>query len=317
MTYLQKEGFPRGLIRAMMDLKKDCAKQIFVIDNSEPMNQKDGHVLSKDSNGNICFAAGTRWEELQKCVRAHIQISNALAIPTTFRLLNPTTEGTGTMEFTIGTATDTADSVTRALEIMEKTKPHSQSPLTESILKIVTEVEGMQPELTNSGKHVAVVICTDGVPSDSTREFLAEQLKKLEPLPVQIVVRLCTDEPSVVEYYNQLDKSLDGIRLDVLDDFQGEALETCKANPWLTYSLPLHRAREMGFNSPVLDNLDEGPLSPLEQKELCELLFGKDKMRMCPAPELDAEGFQDHVKTLQEEETKQWVSGLFVIWKFQ
>ncbi|CAB9530841.1 expressed unknown protein [Seminavis robusta] len=315
LTYLEGEGFPRGLIDAMVALKKDCAEQIFVIDNSEPMNQPDGHILSKTkSDGNkLCFEKATRWEELKMCVKSHIQIAGALKIPASFRLLNTATDGAHVdgQEFSIGQGKggvyDVDTEVQTALEIMDKIKPHSRSPLTKSILQLLRDIESRKEELKKRGKHVSVVLCTDGVPSDSTREFLVDQLKKIlgESLPVHMVVRLCTDEPSVVDFYNDLDKDLN-IRLDVLDDFQGEALEICKINPWLTYSLPLHRAREMGFNSPCLDNLDEGPLSKTDQKELCDLLFGKDKMYLSPSPELDPEGFLDHVKTLQQDQTEQW-----------
>ncbi|CAB9528497.1 expressed unknown protein [Seminavis robusta] len=317
LTYLEGEGFPRGLIDAMVALKKDCAEQIFVIDNSEPMNQPDGHILSKTntSDGNkLCFEKATRWEELKMCVKSHIQIAGALKIPASFRLLNTATDGAHVdgQEFSIGQGKggvyDVDTEVQTALEIMDKIKPHSRSPLTKSILQLLRDIESRKEEIKKRGKHVSVVLCTDGVPSDSTREFLVDQLKKIlgESLPVHMVVRLCTDEPSVVDFYNDLDKDLN-IRLDVLDDFQGEALEICKINPWLTYSLPLHRAREMGFNSPCLDNLDEGPLSKTDQKELCDLLFGKDKMYLSPSPELDPEGFLDHVKTLQQDQTEQWV----------
>jgi hypothetical protein len=66
-------------------------------------------------------------------------------------------------------------------------------------------------------KSLLSVIATDG---ESTDGNLADAMKPLEELPVWVVIRLCTDEDSVVEYWNNIDSQLE-LDMDVLDDLNG------------------------------------------------------------------------------------------------
>ena len=59
-------------------------------------------------------------------------------------------------------------------------------------------------------------------------------------LPVLVILRLCTSEKQVVEYWNNIDQQLE-LDIDVLDDQYGDAAEVNTHNPWLTYGEPLHR----------------------------------------------------------------------------
>ena len=70
-------------------------------------------------------------------------------------------------------------------------------------------------------------------------------MRPLQFLPVIVVVRLCTDDASIVDYWNSIDEKLE-VDIDVLDDFSGEAREVSVVNGWLTYGEPLHRLREFG-----------------------------------------------------------------------
>ena len=97
IDYLTSQGFPPGLISALTELKKNCAEQIFVLDNSEPMNEKDGHVFV-DGKG---FQECTRWEELSACVKAHIRLSGAFSIRSSFLLLNAPAGGESSQRFDI------------------------------------------------------------------------------------------------------------------------------------------------------------------------------------------------------------------------
>lgn len=92
----------------------------------------------------------------------------------------------------------------------------------------------MAPALLMKNQRVCVVIATDGTPTD---DGFKEALRRLQALPVWVVVRLCTDEGSVIDYYNDLDAAMEA-PMEVLDDLLGEAHEVCKLNRWCALPLP-------------------------------------------------------------------------------
>jgi hypothetical protein len=49
-------------------------------------------------------------------------------------------------------------------------------------------------------------------------------MRPLQQLPVWVVIRLCTNEDRMVEYWNNIDSVIE-LNMDVIDDPQGEAAE--------------------------------------------------------------------------------------------
>ncbi len=84
-------------------------------------------------------------------------------------------------------------------------------------------------------------------------------------------IRLCTDDPAVVRYWNSVDSQLD-LDMDVLDDATGEAVEVRSANPWMTYADPLQKLREFGVALKEMDLVDEALLSREQMAIVCSLL---------------------------------------------
>lgn len=314
---LKDQGFTDGLASALSTNNEAFPLRIWVVDNSGSMQTADGHriIPSKDKS-NIKFSSCTRWTELKQCINYHAQMSAMLEAPTIFRLLNHPGVAVGTQQFSIAqnsnAKVDILQDVQNAESIMNRSRPGGVTPLISHIIEIQQSVTEMAPKLLKEGKRVAVVLATDGLPTDDygsygdlIRDQFVQALRLLEGLPVWVVVRLCTDEEKVVDFYNSLDEQLE-LSLEVLDDFIGEAQEVYAANPWLNYALPLHRCREMGFHDRVFDMLDERELTKDELRDFCILLFGEMNLDGMPDPEEDWNGFMASIRIAMERESLQW-----------
>jgi hypothetical protein len=53
-------------------------------------------------------------------------------------------------------------------------------------------------------------------------------MRPLQQLPVWVVIRLCTNEDKMVEYWNNIDSAIE-LNMDVIDDPLGEATEIHKS----------------------------------------------------------------------------------------
>ena len=146
-------------------------------------------------------------KEIQECVGYHINLSALVNAPTTFRLLNNPGIGPGSQEFKVATKGEdnVCTDVERSMRIMSPAKPSGCTPLTEHIWDIHSTIDALRGSLQTEGKRVVIVLATDGLPSNSlgeTNEYVKEQfvqsLRALEGLPVWLVIRLSTDEESVV-----------------------------------------------------------------------------------------------------------------------
>lgn len=312
---LKDQGYTDGLIKSIARSNMTFPLRIWIVDNSGSMITGDGHRLVPTGySGDVRFVSCSRWAEIQETVEYHAQIAALLEAPTVFRLLNDPGRMAGPQQFSIGERGSQfiSEDLTIALQTIQNASPTGVTPLTEHIREIRANVEDMSDDLLNQGQKVVIVLATDGLPSDrygrsdrSTLNEFRESLRMLEGLPVWIVVRLCTDEDSVVNFYNELDSQLE-LSLEVIDDFSGEAEEVYEHNKWLNYSLPLQRIREMGFSHKLFDLLDERTLTKDELRQFLYLLFGPDKLDGLPDPQIDWKGFAKRVESIASSEKKQW-----------
>jgi hypothetical protein len=170
------------------------------------------------------------------------------------------------------------------------------TPLCRHIREVTEKVKAMEADLRATGNKVAIIIMTDGEASDGD---LAAAMKPLQQLPVWVVVRLCTDDESVVNYWNGIDEHLE-IDMEVLDDMLGESTEIHPENPWLTYSEPFHRMREFGVHLKELDLIDEKLLSPDQVRMVCSVLFDVPPADI-PHPEAEPDAFIHRIDALNRE----------------
>ncbi len=207
------------------------------------------------------FVPCSRWVELSTALRFHAGLAHAGGIPTEFRLLN------ASRPLRIGFDSSSSANVTLLCSFFDES-PSGGTPLCRHIREIISQIRALEPQLRASGQKACIIIATDGESSDGD---VAEALKPLKDLPAWVVVRLCTDEDKVANYWCTIDNILE-LNVDVLDDLYGEAQEVHAVNPWLTYGEPLHRMREFGVSLKEMDLLDEALLTKEQLKKMCKLM---------------------------------------------
>ncbi len=249
--YLSSCKWPTGLQETFILNLQKIPVRFFICDDSGSMNTDDGHRLYTNGQGVTKLINCTRWSELTASLTFHANIAKAANSLTQFRLLNALTP------VTLGDGESNPDSeLERFLDLLNES-PSGKTPLCVHIREVVRQISSMADELRSKGQRACVVIASDG---ESTDGDVADALRPLEHLPAWVVIRLCTDEEKIVNYWNNIDNDLE-LDMDVLDDLEGEAKEIEEVNRWLTYGEPLHRLREFGIPIKEIDLLDEATLT--------------------------------------------------------
>ena len=271
LQFLAAEGFPRGLANQLLKTRTTFPLRYWIVDNSGSMGISDGK--KQTPRGPVQC---TRWEELRETVNFHGRLADVMGSATEFRLLNPPLGGQQYVRIGgdggAGAGAGAGGEALDTLLATMMTDPSGRTPLCGHLQYVHDQIVAQAGALQQHGQKAVLVIATDGVATDGD---LAQMLRSFEQLPVWVVVRLCTDEDEIVEYWNNIDADIE-VDMDVLDDLEGEATEVTAVNPWLNYSMPLHRAREWGMPKKAFDLLDERLLTGTEMRELCTLLLFDD-----------------------------------------
>ena len=186
---------------------------IWLVDNSSSMTISDGRrLLETPSQKDVRVEQCTRWEELQEAVCYHAQLAAVLEAPTKFVLLNDPTgpHACRPREMSIaerGKACIEAE-LKAVLSTFSKISPEGVTPLTLHLHRIHQSIQ-------HFSERIVLVLATDGRPTDShgyssvavDRAF--ENALRAIQSHAWVVVRLCTDDAVVLEYYRKLDDNME------------------------------------------------------------------------------------------------------------
>ena len=291
---LRGRGLPDGIADAVCTSCEHFARRFWILDNSGSMQTADGTRLVRSRNKEG-FATSSRWEELCDSVRVHADVAALCRAPTEFLCLNPPANAPQRCE--VGCAPDSSRELD-AVRAICASDPRGMTPLCAAIRSVVAQIRALEPMLRATGRQAMFVIASDGEPSDGS---VANELRALNSLPVMTIIRLCTDDQQMTDFWERIDKDLEG-NLDILDDLSSESREIAGVCPYLTYGLPLHHLREWGCHSTLLDILDEKPLTKSQLAQLAVLVIGQRAADL-PSPELDWRAFLTALNTAQADNT--------------
>lgn len=276
-------GLPFGLADVLAREDKEVQLRVFLLDNSGSTSHSDGHLLVKSGDsGFFKLMPATRWEEIRAMAVEQARWNVKIGVRAEFLLVNPPCAAMpveGRDYIVIDSAKGSHDAQVAALEaFLEKNGPRGPTPLVSRLQELR---ERLQNEVLGGGK-VMLSIVTDGMPTSATsgktteldqKAFVEELRQFAAAFNCFIIIRLCTDDGAVVDYYNKIDEEVE-LSLDILDDLQGEAQEVYNGgNQWLAYSPMLQRIREGGTMIKLFDLLDERPLGLVEITTFLEYLL--------------------------------------------
>lgn len=191
-----------------------------------------------------------------------------------------------------------------------ESKDHKDlDPITSNIKEIFVHLNGMRETLEHSKKHVSVTISIDKIVSlpreespeeremDSLQTFI-DAVKKLESLPIQIVINLNETMESLSK---RISLELETTR--VVHKYLTEAEKVYKHQKWLNYTIPLHKCRKMGCSNTILNTLPSQKLTLDELKSFCQLICNDESF---PDPTDEWSDFIQALELALSFENDQW-----------
>lgn len=275
-AFLTSKNWPTGLQNEYIGGLTKCPMRYVIIDDSGSMATRDAVRIVESTDGRNAYEEKTsRWEELVDTIQFHAALANVTKCRTEFRLLNnhpPVIIGDSGSD--ISNYHALINALSKPFPLITAVLPHPCSidlrpklmtPLVRHVNEVVEQITAMAPALRAAGQRVKLIICSDGEASDGN---LTTAMRPLRHLPVWIVLRLCTSNDTVAQYWATLDSELE-LNMDVIQTLLTEANQIHALNPWLNYSEPFHRLRETGLAFKEADLLDELKLTTEQIMNIC------------------------------------------------
>ena len=325
---LKSQGFPAGLASLILEHSMDHPIRLWLVDNRGTMHKSDGHLVSQSIKQKVETVDCTRWEEITSTILWHAEMAAWCQTPMAIRLLHDPGVQVGPQQVGVSASKhySSKEEVERLRNLLNKTRPNGlTSPLYLHMKQLFPSIQQLVPILDQTHKRITLCVCTDSIPTDEDgeehpgmiQEFLVT-LQQLVNWPVQVVIRLSTDEERVVQFYQNLFAEHTNLanHLQVLDDYVSECYQVQKHNPWLHYGYPLHLCREEGIRISVLEALSVRPLLPIELCQLVSLIFGVIIPRETHDPEGHFAEFRKLVVSLNRDAIPLWnpLKKKFVPW---
>jgi hypothetical protein len=296
----QSMGLTVGLANEIHKSNNEFAKRYWIVDNSGSMITSDGNAFI-DSGQHSGMIDCSRWHELTQTLKWVGNLAIDMCAPLEIFPLNPIwTAPLKGQCISLGYGKPQEERI--QLNALCASSPSASTPICAQIRAVIKDIQSQTTTLRRNGQRAVVAIATDGLSTDGD---VSAALKPLEDLPVWVVIKLCTDEEKVVNFWNNIDSELE-LEIDVLDDIEGEAQEVHTVNPWLAYNPVLHRVREWGSSNKLLDMIDEVKFSSTQVYGFVRLVLGEEETETLVQPALDAKGFVEQTARLLKDQLPVW-----------
>ena len=263
-----------------------------LVDNSRTMIQTDSQRPVHNGRGGLRFVECSRYEEAVASVSMMARVADASMSPMEVRFLS----NRGDIQpIVVGKKKDDGVSLAAVMDALA-CEPAGSKHICRLLHEVVNQVRWIEDILTITNKQALLIILTDG---ESTDGNIIDALKPYEGLPVHIIVRLCTDEQTVVAYWRNLVAHVD-VNITILTGVVNEATRVSHVNKWMAYGQHLQTAREFGIiTEPPLTR----ELTCSEIQSLANMLLLPPETSF-PNAETDWKGFVQAVRKHMEKRKK-------------
>lgn len=247
---MKGQGFTDEQIEWFLSDILNVDMRYYILDDSGSMEMSDGEIYNEATGKMI---KDSRYNEMKSSVTPNFNICASAKIRSLFSTLN-----TGSVEINPDSTKTQKDYQNEFSQITRTT--NGATPL-------LADLESLKEHMKQTPGKKFLVIYSDGVSSDGD---ITNVLIEIQKMNVNIVIRLCTDEQSVVDYWEQLD-AIPELKLDIIDSYEDEKISIAKKNPSLNYTYHFHRLREFGLTMGEIEKLDEISLTEGQISRLNDL----------------------------------------------